>query len=63
MGIGTLLGLLFVVAIISGLGRWATQQRFKRMYEEKYQDCCGENCCEHENKAENKKNDRDKDTY
>ena len=50
MGIGTLLVLLVVVSIISGLGRWATQQRFKRMYEEKYKDCCGEGCCEHENK-------------
>ena len=43
--------ILFVVAIISGLGKWATQERFKRMYEEKYKDCCGGGCCEHENKG------------
>ena len=29
-----LLVILFVVAIISGLGRWATRERFKRMYKE-----------------------------
>ena len=63
MGIGTILFLLFVVAIISGLGRWATQQRFKRMYEEKYRDCCGTNCCDHEKKEKGMKNGRDKDTY
>ena len=62
MGLGTLLFLLFVVSILSGLGRWATQRRFKRMYEEKYKDCCGEGCCEHENRK-SKKNDRNEDTY
>ncbi len=45
-----LLILMFIMAILSGLGRWATKQRFKRMYEEKYNDCCGTDCCNHENK-------------
>ena len=42
---------MFIVAIFGGLSRWATNQRFKRKYEEKYEDCCGEGCCEHENKG------------
>ena len=48
-----LLVILFVVAIISGLGRWATRERFKRMYKEKYEDCCGTDCCGHKNKGKN----------
>ncbi len=40
--------LLFIMSILSGIGRWATKQRFKRMYEEKYRDCCGTDCCNHE---------------
>ncbi len=46
-----LLILMFVVALITGAGRWATRQRMKRMYEEKYKECCGTDCCEHENKG------------
>lgn len=26
---------MFIVAILTGMGRWATAQRYKRMYEEK----------------------------
>jgi|TARA_R110001583_G_scaffold45704_1_gene143646 hypothetical protein len=39
--------LLFIVSIISGLGKWATDRRYKRKYEEKYNDCCGTGCCNH----------------
>ena len=44
--------LLFVVSIISGLARWATDQRYKRKFEQRIRDmeCCGEDCCEHSNK-------------
>ena len=45
--------LLLIVAIFSGLGRWATEARFKRLYKEKYKDCCGTDCCNHENKGKN----------
>ena len=37
MGIGLCI-LLVLVAIIGGLGRWATDRRMKRMYEDKYQN-------------------------
>ena len=47
--------LFIVIATLSGLGRLATRQRFKRMYEEKYKDCCGTDCCNHENKKDNDK--------
>ena len=40
--------LLFIVSILSGLGRWATDRRYNRKYEEKYKECCGTNCCNHE---------------
>jgi len=53
MSIIGLLFLLFVVAIFSAMGRWDTDQRYKR----KYKDCCGTNCGCHE---ENIKNDRNK---
>ena len=43
--------ILFIVAIFSGLGKWATEQRFQRKYEEKYKDCCGTNCCEEKNES------------
>jgi len=46
-----LLIFLLLFAILSGLGRWATDRRFKRKYQEKYKDCCGTNCCDHENKG------------
>jgi hypothetical protein len=45
-----LLVLMVIVALITGAGKWATQQRIKRMYDEKYKDCGG-GCCEHENKG------------
>ena len=53
MGIGTLLFLLFIVSILGRLSRWATDQRYKRKFEERVkemEECCGEGCCEHENK-------------
>ena len=46
-----LLIFLLLFAILSGLGRWATDRRFKRKYQEKYKDCCGTNCCDHEKKG------------
>ena len=66
MGIGTLLFLMFVFAILSGLGRWATKQRYDRKFEEKMKEmdgCCGGGCCGHENRKEEVENDRNKDTY
>ena len=54
MGIGTLLFLLFVVSIISAMGRWATKQRYDRKFEERVKEmdeCCGEGCCNHKNKG------------
>ena len=44
---------MFIVAIMSGLGRWAIKQKYERKYEEKVKEmekCCGEGCCDHENK-------------
>ena len=54
MGIGTLLFLLFVVAIISAMSKWATDQRYKRKFDERIkemEECCGEGCCKHEKKG------------
>ena len=53
MGIEGLLFLMLIVGILSGLGRWATKQRYDRKFQERLkemEECCGESCCEHENK-------------
>ncbi len=43
---GTII-LLVVIGLICGLGKYAIDQG---MQIEKNKECCGENCCEHENK-------------
>jgi len=60
MGVGNALFLLFIFAIVSAIGRWATKQKFDRKFEERIkemEECCGGGCCNHENKKE-VKNDR-----
>ena len=36
--------LMVLIGILGGASTWAKHQRVKRMYEEKYKDCCGTNC-------------------
>ena len=51
--------ILLFVAILSGLGRWATKQRFDRLYKEKMEKmdgCCGGGCCNHENRGKGSEN-------
>tara|TARA_R100001377_G_scaffold78697_1_gene56552 strand:- start:416 stop:574 length:159 start_codon:yes stop_codon:yes gene_type:complete len=47
-----LIVLMLVVALITGAGRWATDRRMKRKYQEQYKDCCGTDCGCHDKQGE-----------
>jgi len=46
-----LITLMILIGLLGGASKWATQQRMKRKYQDKYKDCCGTDCGCHEKKG------------